>query len=413
MCGGRIELADPEAVGGAARFDIARARAETAYCGGVIHLNNAGSALMPGPVLDRVVGHLELEARIGGYEAAELAEAEVSGVYESAGALLGCLPSEVALTENASRAWQAAVQAVPLAAGDRIVVGAAEYVSNHLVLQAVREATGATVTVVPDDEHGRFDVEFFRGVLDERTKLVALTHVPVYGGPVNPVREVGGLLRDAPAFYLVDACQTAGQLRLDVAAIGCDLLTAAGRKYLRGPRGTGLLYVNSARMPELRGACLDTRGLRWSGNGEVSARQDARLFESWEASFAIRLGLGAAIDYALAWGLDAIWERIRLLSARLTERLGYVPGVLLPDNAAVAPSGLVRFRLPGADPHRIRRELRRGGVNVSVSERELAPLDPAQRRETAQLRASVHYYNTEDEIDRFGDALELLLKKDA
>lgn len=413
VCGGRMELADPNTGGDpAACFDIERARAETAGCGGVIHLNNAGSALMPRPVLSRVMRHLELEAHVGGYEAAELAVADVRRIYESAATLLGCLPSEIALTENASRAWQLAVQSVPLSPGDRVVIGVAEYVSNKLVLDAVSTTTGAEVVVVPDDEHGRFDVEFLRTVLDERTKLVAVTHVPVYGGPVNPVHEVGRLLRDAPVLYLVDACQTVGQLRVDVSDIGCDLLTTAGRKYLRGPRGTGLLYARSSSMSALRNVCLDTRGLRWFGNGEVGVRRDAKLFEAWEASFATRLGLGAAIDYALSWGIDAIWQRIRSLSARLTERLGYVPGVLLPDSG-VEGCGLVRFRLPGNDPHRIRRELRRAGINVSVSERELAPLAPTQREETAQLRASVHYYNTEDEIDRFGDVLELLLKNNA
>src|SRR5262245_5214003 len=206
-------------------LDLARARRETPGCETVLHFNNAGASLMPQPVVDAVIGHLQLEARIGGYEAAAQAHAAVERVYDAAATLLGCHRDEVALVENATRAWDMAFYAVPLGPGDRILTAMAEYASNYIALLQVARKTGATIEVIPNDEYGQISIAALRRAIDERVKLIALTHVPTNSGLVNPAAQVGEVARQAGVLYLLDACQSVGQMPMYVDALGCDMLS--------------------------------------------------------------------------------------------------------------------------------------------------------------------------------------------
>ena len=281
-------------------IDVDRARAETPGCQRVLHFNNAGCALPPGAVLEAVQAHLAREAEIGGYEAEAESPSRFEHTYDAIARMLGCDRTEIALVENATRAWDMAFYSLRFEAGDRILTGQAEYASNVIAYLQVAQRTGARLEVVPDDAHGQLDVSALRDMLDERVKLVALTHVPTNGGLVNPAAQVGALTRAAGVPFLLDACQSAGQLPLDVAALGCDMLTATGRKYVRGPRGTGFLYVRRALIERLEPPFLDLHAADWTGPARFEIRPDARRFESWESYVAARIGLGVALDYALA-----------------------------------------------------------------------------------------------------------------
>ncbi len=390
-------------------MDVQRARAETPGCAEVLHFNNAGAALMPRPVLEAVTEHLELEARIGGYEAANREAARWEATYDAIARLIGCGRDEIAVVENATRAWDMAFYAVPLGPGDRVLTARAEYVSNYLALLQVARRTGATVEVVPSDEMGQVDVEALRRMLDGRVRLVAITHVPTNGGLVNPVEDIGRVVRDHGhgALYLVDACQSAGQLPLDVTRIGCDLLSATGRKFLRGPRGTGFLYVRRAVLERLEPPFVDLHAATWVAADRYAWRPDARRFENWETNYATKIGLGVAVAYALDWGLEAIWERGRALGALLRRRLAEVPGVRVHDLGAVKGC-IVTFTVAGLDPNDLKAALLQRRINVTVSLVEYARLDMEPRGLEAMVRASVHYYNTEDEVERFVTAVRAL-----
>ncbi|HET9221820.1 MAG TPA: aminotransferase class V-fold PLP-dependent enzyme [Roseiflexaceae bacterium] len=385
-------------------FDVARARAETPGCERVVHFNNAGASLMPQVVLDAVTNHLHNEALLGGYEAADAADAAIDMVYQAAAALLGCAADEIAIVENATRAWDMAFYSIPFAPGDRILTARAEYASNYLAFLQVARRTGAVVEVIPNDEYGQASVEALRNMLDDRVRLIAITHVPTNGGLVNPAAAIGTVAREAGICYLLDACQSVGQLPIDVQAIGCDILSATGRKYLRGPRGTGLLYVRRAWIERLEPPLIDLHAATWTASDSYTLRPDARRFENWESNVAGKIGLGVAIDYARGWGMDAIWSSVSEQAARLRSALQALPGVTVHDLGQVQ-CGIVSFTVAGHDARAVREALLAQQINVSTSSLFSTRLDMAARGLNTLVRASVHYYNTDAEIERFCAAL--------
>jgi cysteine desulfurase / selenocysteine lyase len=382
-----------------AGFDLVRARRETPGTAHVVHLNNAGAALPPVPVLSAVTEHLRLEAVRGGYEAAEAAEAAAEHTYDAVATLLGCHRDEIAIIENATRAWDMAFYSIRFRPGDRILTARAEYASNVIAfLQAARHS-GAVVEVIPDDEHGQVSVSALAARLDDRVRLVAITHVPTQGGLVNPAAAIGAVTRQAGVPYLLDACQSVGQLPVDVGEIGCDLLSATGRKFLRGPRGTGFLYVRRELIEQLEPPLLDLHAASWTAPDRYEIRPDARRFENWESYYAGKIGLGVAVDYALGWGLAAICDRVTALAENLRRRLADLPKVAVHDLGA-RRSASVSFTKDGVPAPAIAEQLRRAGINTSVTSAESARFDFEARGLTEMVRASVHYYNTEDELDQ-------------
>ena len=390
-------------------IDLVRARRETPGCTQVLHFNNAGAALMPAPVLAATISHLELEARIGGYEAADRAHEAVERVYDATARLINCARDEIAIVENATRAWDMAFYAIPFRPGDRILTATAEYASNYIAYLQIVRRTGATVEAIPNDEDGQLDVAALRNAIDERVKLIAITHVPTNGGLVNPAAEVGRVAREAGILYLLDACQSVGQMPIDVDAIGCDLLSATGRKYLRGPRGTGFLYVRREVVERLEPPLLDLHAAEWVAHDEYVVRPDARRFENWESNVAGKVGLGVAVDYALGWGLDAIRDRVYALAGKLRTRLSELPGVTVRDLGRER-CGIVTFTVEGQEPEAIEEVLAALQINVTTSPLVYTRLDMAGRELESVVRASVHYYNGEEEVERFCAAVAALAR---
>ncbi len=385
-------------------FDTERARAETPGVRNRLHFNNAGAALMPAPVLRAMTDHLAREAEVGGYEAADEAEDRLEGVYRSLARLLNCAPDEVAVVENATRAWDMAFYAFDFRPGDRVLTAAAEYASNYIPYLQLARKTGVRVEVVPDDDSGQLDVAALERMIDERVRLISVTHVPTNGGLVNPARAIGKVARARGVPFLLDACQSAGQVPLDVEELGVDILSATGRKYLRGPRGVGFLYVRRALVGRLEPPFLDLHAATWTAAAEYQVRPDARRFENWECNVAAKLGLGVAVDYALAWGLDAIRDRVNGLAGELRGRLASVPGVAVHDRGAVK-CGIVGFTCRGRTAAAVRDALTARAMNVTVSPAAYTRIDMDRRGLAEVVRASVHYYNTADEVERFTAAV--------
>jgi cysteine desulfurase/selenocysteine lyase len=392
---------------------IDQLRAQTAGCETQIFLNNAGSSLPPRCVVERVITHLRREEEIGGYEAADEASAELEQVYASIATLLNARPDEIALTESATRAWDMAFYAFPWQQGDVVVTAPNEYASNYIAFLQVAKRFGVRVSVVPSDSTGAIDLTATAATLarEPRVRLIALTHVPTNNGRVQPAAEVGRLARQHGVPFLLDACQSAGQLPLDVEELNCDLLSVTGRKYLRGPRGTGFLYVRRSLMERLEPPMLDLHAADWIGTDTFRMRDDARRFEAWESSIACRLGLGVAVRYALKLGLRAIAERIQSLAGLLRGRLAELDRVTVQDlgwKDDALQSGIVTFTHQRFTPAELVSRMAAERIAIRSSPQSATLMDMDARKLDAVVRASVHYYNTEDEIARFVHAIEQL-----
>jgi selenocysteine lyase/cysteine desulfurase len=362
---------------------------------------------MPAPVLAATRAHLELDARIGGYEAADEAAEALEHTYDAVATLVGAERDEIAVVESATRAWHAAFYAINFTPGDRILCGVAEYTSNYLPMLQVSRRTGAVVEIIPDDDSGQTSLTALERALERPARLLSLVHVPSQSGLVNPAADVGRLARAAGVTYILDACQSAGQLPLDVGALGCDILTATGRKFLRAPRGTGFLYVRRELLDQLEPLALDFHSATWTAPDRYEVRRDARRFEVYENSRAAMLGLGVAVDYALGWGLEAIAERVAALADAMRQGLEAISGVRVHDPGRKR-AGIVTFTLAGRHPSQVKEHLAEQGIHVWTSSVGSARLDMERRGLESVVRASPHYYNSEAEVEQLVTAVARL-----
>jgi cysteine desulfurase/selenocysteine lyase len=391
-------------------FDIKRAREETVACNDLIHFNNAGSSLMPTPVSSALHEYLNREEKIGGYETEALYSGSLNSIYSSAAKLLNCSTNEIAFVENATRAWDMAFYSFKFNPGDRILTTIAEYGSNVIAYLQQAKRFGVEVVFVPNDEFGQIDVNALSNMIDDKVKLISITHIPTGGGLVNPAKAVGKIANAAGIPYILDACQSVGQVPIDVEEIGCDVLSITGRKYLRGPRGTGLLYVRSSLLNELEPPILDQHAAELISPTEYLIRPDSKRFENWEQYCAGKYALGVSIDYALSWGLDEIQRRIYSIADNFRQKLSQIDGIQSTDEG-VEKCGIITFTSDQLDPVAIKQALSEQRINVSTSKGSGNLVSFQGRGLKEVVRASVHYFNTDEEIDYFVDVLKEVIAK--
>jgi selenocysteine lyase/cysteine desulfurase len=376
-----------------------------------VHLNNAGAALVPRQVRDAVAAHLNLEEEIGGYEAADAQTEAIKATYQALAELLGTRAHNLALVQNSTVAFAQAISAFDPGPGDAILTSRSDYASNQIMYLSLARRRGVEIVRAPDAPEGGIDPEAVRKLVSRRRPaLVALTWIPTNSGLVQPVEAVGEICRDAEVPYLVDACQAVGQMPIDVGRIQCDYLAATARKFLRGPRGLGFLYV-SDRMLE-RGAhplLPDMHGATWTDRDDFVLTPDARRFETWEVAYALVLGFGAAARYAGEVGLDVARDRSRELAAYVRDRLAALPGVRVLDRGAER-CAIATATFEGRHAKDLKLALRARRINTSSPEREDAVIDMDEKGATSALRISPHYYNTKEEVDIAVDALREILK---
>ena len=384
-------------------IDVSRLRSETPGVSTVTHLNNAGASLMPTPVIEAIVDYLEHEAAHGGYETHAALADRIEAAYEGVAELVGARSSSISLADNATRAWDLAFYGFDWSPGDRILTTTSEYASNLSAFLDVRDRFGVRVEVVPDTPAGELDVDALDRMIDDRVGLIAVNHMPTNGGLVNPVADIGSVAARSGIPFLLDACQTVGQIPIDVEAIGCTMLSATSRKYLRGPRGVGFLYVAPDMVDRVRPPFieLETAEVRPEA---IVLRSDRRRFETWEKNYAAIAGFGVAVRYALDVGVEAMWERIQELAAHVRRSIEAVPQASVRD-LGQQRGGIVTIELAGVDAFAVRDALRARSINVSVTTDESAPIDMDRRGIDEMLRVSVHAFNTTEEIDLFASSL--------
>jgi selenocysteine lyase/cysteine desulfurase len=390
--------------------DLERWRADTPACSRLIHLNNAGAALVPRPVQSAILAHLALEQEIGGYEAADARRQELRDAYTAMGRLLGTDARNIALLQNSTVAFAQAISAFDFDRGDVILTSRSDYASNQIMYLSLAQRRGVEIVRAPDAPEGGIDPDAVHTLIRQRRpSLVALTWIPTNSGLVQPVEAVGRICLNAGVPYLVDACQAMGQVPVDVSTIHCDYLSGTARKFLRGPRGLGFLYV-SDRVLEAGAhpTLVDMHGADWTDADTFTLNPDARRFETWEFAFALVLGLGAAAEYALGAGVEATGRRARELAEYARSQLAGIPGVRILDRGPEL-CAIVTVAVDGWDTRDIKLALRSRGINTSSPHREDAVIDMDEKGTASALRISPHYYNTQEEIDTAVDALREVL----
>jgi selenocysteine lyase/cysteine desulfurase len=387
-------------------------RDDTPGCANQIHFNNAGAGLMPRSVLDTMVGHLNREANFGAYESADDAEAVATDAYAHIAKVLGAEPRNIAVVENSTVAFFQALSAFDFKPGDVIVTTRNDYISNQLAYLSLARRYGVEVKRAADLASGGADPQSVKELLrDSRVRLLAVTWVPTNSGLMQPVAAIGEIAEAAGIPYLVDGCQAVGQIQVDVAKLRCDFFSGTGRKFLRGPRGIGFLYVSDRSLK--RGdfpLYIDMRGADWVSADDFAPAPDARRFENWEFAYSLVLGLGEAARYALEVGVERGGRRARDLAATLRGKLSGLSGIRVLDRG-LELAAIVTVEVPGWDATDLSKLLRTKGVNTSASLRAYAVIDMDEKRAASALRLSPHYYNSEEEIDRAVETLRALTAK--
>lgn len=391
-----------------ADLDVEKLRADTPAVDRLIHLDNAGAALMPDPVVSAVLETIRLEASVGGYVAAETLQPQLNATYERIATLIGARSEEIALFDSATTAWNAAFQAIVRTCepGSRVITGPGEYVSNYISFVQAAKRAGLIIDVAPADESGQIDVVALERMIGPRTRLIAITHVPANDGLINPAAAIGRIARKHDLWYLLDACQSVGQLAIDVREIGCDFMSATGRKFLRAPRGTGFLYVRSNHLDALEPWLIDLHGASYSPDAGYVLSPHARRFETFERSVANQIGLGVAAAYAQSVGMNEIEKRVRALAAALRDALAALPGCTVHDRGSER-GAIVTASFAGASSRELRARLRQHAVNVHLAGPNESTPEYRPTPDAVRLRLSPHYYNTLEEIHEAVRILEL------
>ena len=393
---------------------IAQWRQDTPGCSHRVHLNNAGAGLMPRSVLETMTAHLQRESMLGGYESSDEAEPAVTAAYSNVAQLLGAKPRNIAVVENSTVAFFQALSAFDFRPGDVIVTTRNDYISNQLAYLSLARRQGVEVRRAADLPEGGVDPQSVRELLRHpRVRLLAVTWVPTNSGLMQPVEALGEIAESAGIPYLIDACQAVGEIPIDVSRLRCDFLSATARKFLRGPRGIGFLYVSDRALQ--RGdypLYIDMRGAEWLTADTFELTPDARRFENWEFACALLLGLGEAARYALSVDVSRGGRRARELAATARTKLAALPGYRVLDRGKDL-AALVTAAVLGWDAADLVTALRQRGINTSASLGAYAVIDMAEKNAASALRVSPHYYNTEAELDLLIEALKSLPAKAA
>jgi len=386
---------------------VARVRGQTPGISGRIHFDNSGSALMPEPVIAALHHAIERDAAVGGYVAQEQQASAMEGGYASLAKLLGGNISDYAFVGSAVDGWTKAFYSLPLKAGENIVTAYNEYCSNYIAYLQVQKNRGVEIRVARQSPAGGVDLEHLTALIDRRTALISLSHMPSSSGEINPVEKVGEIACAAGVLYQLDACQSVGHVPVDVGRIGCDIMTGTSRKFLRGPRGIGFLYVNEKARSVMEPVVLTNQSAEWSSKDAYTLRQDARVFEAWERSVANQLGFSAAIDYLLELGVESATAQIAQNAAYLRERFADMKNIKVecPPNAA---SAIITFNVDGHTPAEVKNILEQQNIAVQTASVVHTRLDLEERGITAAVRVSPHYYNDVGEMDTLLAALESL-----
>ncbi len=389
-------------------IDIESIREDTPNCENIIHFNNAGCSLMPGIVSSQLFKYLHQEQEIGGYETEKKWRDQLNQFYSSAAKLISCNSDEISFCESNTRGWQQFFYSVDLSPGDTIITTRGDYGSNIVAYIQAKKHKGVNVEFIETDDNGDLDLTHLESLINESTKLISVSHIPTACGIVNSAEKIGEIAAKYNVPYLLDACQSVGHVHIDVKKIRCTALTTTGRKYLRGPRGTGFLFVSRDYFENAQPANLEQQSVKLYSDDSYDLLDSARRFENFECHFAGKLALKEAMDYAIGIGTESIQARILEISKFCREQLSEISGVTVHDQGAIQ-CGIVTFSIEGQSPAITREQLSKHGINIWISIGSGSLVDFQHRGLESVARASLHYYNTVEEVEKFCEVVRSIV----
>ena len=390
-------------------LNIEKLRADTPGTQAIIHFNNAGCSLPVKESIDIITEYLQLEATLGGYEVKNKYEHIINEFYTEAARLINAADDEIAIVANASDGINKMLFSIPWETGDVLLTTEVEYGNCYLNYLKLKEEKGIEIKIVPSDDDGNILLEKMEDMISPKVKLIAVTHIPTNSGLIMPAEEIGKIANKHNILYLLDACQSVGHIPVDVKKIQCDFLSTTSRKYLRGPRGIGFIYVRKEVLKKLKPTTLDMVTAHWKDADNYNLDCNIKIFEQWEKSYALVLGFSKALSYLNNLGVENTWKRIQHLSAYLRSELEKIGGIEVTD-IGKNQCGIVTFLVAGIDSKDLVNALLQHGINLSASLRFSSVLDMDKRGLEGVSRASIHYYNTEDEIDILVDKVEQIFE---
>ncbi|MFT6321317.1 MAG: selenocysteine lyase/cysteine desulfurase [Granulosicoccus sp.] len=390
-------------------LNIEKLRADTPGTQAIIHFNNAGCSLPVKESIDIITEYLQLEATLGGYEVKNKYEHIINEFYTEAARLINAADDEIAIVANASDGINKMLFSIPWEAGDVLLTTEVEYGNCYLNYLKLKEEKGIEIKIVPSDDDGNILLEKMEELISPKVKLIAVTHIPTNSGLIMPAEEIGKIANKHNILYLLDACQSVGHIPVDVKKIQCDFLSTTSRKYLRGPRGIGFIYVRKEVLKKLKPTTLDMVTAHWKDADNYNLDCNIKIFEQWEKSYALVLGFSKALSYLNNLGVENTWKRIQHLSTYLRSELEKIGGIEVTD-IGKNQCGIVTFLVAGIDSKDLVNALLQHGINLSASLRFSSVLDMDKRGLEGVSRASIHYYNTEDEIDILVDKVEQIFE---
>lgn len=373
---------------------IAQVRKETPGLEGHLHLDNAGASLMPDPVIARMKAALEQDVLLGGYVAQEQQQEELNAIYDDFAILFGGVSADYAVVGSAVDGWTKAFYSLPLQRGDNIVTAYTEYCANYVAYLQLKATRGVEIRVARMAPGGGIDLDHLESLIDRSTKLIGVTHMPSSSGEIVDAMTIGKIAKHHNVLYQLDACQSAGHIPLSVSEIGCDIMTGTARKFLRGPRGIGFLYVNQRARDQMEPVVLTNQSAAWVSADSYELLDNARIFEAWERSVMNQLGFKAALDYYKELGPLSASGTLLSIADTIRQGLADIPHVI-PTCPEGSKSAIITFNIKGMEAVEAKQKLADSMMTVQTASVQHTRLDLEARGIETAVRVSPHYYVTE------------------
>lgn len=381
---------------------------------GVIYLDNAATTPTPEPVIDAMLEYFhEYNANIGRglHRSAKRASETFESSREVIGKTIQAKPEEIAFTKNTTEALNLLARGLDLKRGDKVIATVLEHHSNLIPWQRLEKELGIELQIIKDNSDYIIDPSTIENAVDENTQLITMPWVSNVFGTRQPVEEVGKIADENDILFSVDAAQAVGHVPVDVDDIGCDFLAAPGHKGLLGPQGTGFLYISEKHLDEVS-------PMLYGGGIVESAREHScqlveppQIFDAGTPNIPGIIGLGRAAEYVLDIGLERIEKRERKLIRKMHEISDLNDVEIYGPKSPEKIAGVLSFNVDDMNPHELSSILDEVADIATRSGHHCADLAMGYFGLDATLRASVHYYNSVGEIEKFIETLNDIVKE--